>query len=149
MSDKSKHRWYQYSLRTLLAVMSLAAFAAALVPWWRHRSRCLDRANHHDKAAFTWGWLHQSIRENDRWRFALGGDYSDEERHRIAKGEELAAAHAELRDAYLAAIYRPWLSLPDERSVVEQEHLELRKHREPPVPTSQARALNTPKDYKD
>ena len=73
--------------------------------------------------------LRLSIQEHDRWRFVAGGDFTDEERRKIAKGKEIAGGHAKLRDAYLDAIYHPWLSLPDERPVMEMEDLELRNYR--------------------
>ena len=41
MSEKPKRRWYQFSLRALLVLMTLSAL---MLCWWNHRSFCLLRA---------------------------------------------------------------------------------------------------------
>jgi hypothetical protein len=40
MAAKPKHRWHQFSLRTLMATIVVAALAAT---WWNHRNYCLTR----------------------------------------------------------------------------------------------------------
>ena len=44
MSKKPRRRWYQFSLRMLLAALTLAAIGSA---WWKHRSDCLERCHLH------------------------------------------------------------------------------------------------------
>jgi hypothetical protein len=41
MDAKPKRRWYQFSLRALLVLITLCALSLC---WWNHRSFCLRRA---------------------------------------------------------------------------------------------------------
>jgi hypothetical protein len=44
MTDSRNRRWYQFSLRMLLAIVTVSALGLA---WWRHRSDCLERSRFH------------------------------------------------------------------------------------------------------
>ena len=44
MSDKPKRRWYQFSLKGLLTIVTLTAIGSA---WWKHRSVCLKQVRVH------------------------------------------------------------------------------------------------------
>lgn len=44
MTSPAKRRWFQFSLRMLLAAVTLAAMGAG---WWKHRSDCLELVQVH------------------------------------------------------------------------------------------------------
>lgn len=44
MTAPPKRRWFQFSLRMLLGVLTLAAMGAG---WWKHRSDCLEQVHVH------------------------------------------------------------------------------------------------------
>ena|SRR5258706_10511417 len=69
MSDKPKRRWYQFSLRMLLAAVTLAAVGSA---WWKHRNVCLEQCRFHAQrnaacANRMFGGNKDSELKNDGW----------------------------------------------------------------------------------
>jgi hypothetical protein len=88
VSDKSKPRWYQFSLRTLMVAVGVAALVAT---WWNHRSYCLTRAGVHELYAIP------IVTQLDST--FLGLPKEETLRHKRIAGE------------YRRAIWMPWLRL--------------------------------------
>jgi hypothetical protein len=88
-----KRRWYQFSLKTMLAMMTAACVATGSTIGCRsHRHYCLEQADYH--------------RVNARWRIIQIGDGFDAQ-----KKEHEATSAEELRSAafYDRALWQPWL----------------------------------------
>ena len=131
MTDSRNRRWYQFSLRMLLAIVTVSALGLA---WWRHRSDCLERSRFHAeqnlalaKEILKLGQLHGILYAFRRYDseaicsltvmpresssgcpmvvFTIhSGNLSDKDKERHAE----MTREAELSDQYYHAIWRPW-----------------------------------------
>jgi hypothetical protein len=126
MNEKPKHRWYQFSLKTLvLAPAFVGIVLGTFLPWRVHRQFCLNRAEFHRSKILDY--------QGERVEFVSGGlnGGTDEEILAIlssqmkAKRERLKQqddSHKALASAYEHAIWLPWERIwiddslpPDER----------------------------------
>ena len=137
MSAKPKRRWYQFSLRMLLAALTLAAVGAA---WWKHRNVCLEQCRFHaqrnaacakrmfggdkDNEFENDGWMGLTAtisNGSDRYSYNLQSSPTSSGHDRwfltVQSGElpdaeqriQTELTHeAELADRYFHAIWRPW-----------------------------------------
>ena len=88
MSDAQKRRWYQFSLRSLMVAVAVAALTAT---WWNHRNYCLTRARVHDLSALP------IVTSPDRtFRSIPREETMRHERHERMAGE------------YRRAVWLPW-----------------------------------------
>ena len=132
MSATSKPRWYQFSLRMLLAIMTLSSLGMA---WWNHRRDCLQRARFHaeqnvSRAREIWGfdfanslygmtYIHRGGDPNYSYSLmprqtisgygmvvliVKSGKLPDKEKRLQAE----LTGEAEMSDQYFHAIWRPW-----------------------------------------
>jgi hypothetical protein len=134
VTDSRNRRWYQFSLRMLLAIVTVSALGMA---WWRHRSDCLARARFHaernvalareilgvDVAEQLYGvtYINAFINYGGGYTYSVmprqtisgyemvvltvdSGTLPDKEKRLQAE----LAREAELSDQYYHAIWRPW-----------------------------------------
>jgi hypothetical protein len=103
VKEKPKPRWLQFSLKTLLALVTLAAIVAGVVTAWReHRQFCLRQAQAHESKVNWVGFYSLGIAQGEGEVAAFEPD----ERNRIASED-----HERLSREYRRAIWRPWLRI--------------------------------------
>jgi hypothetical protein len=90
VSDKSKRRWLQFSLKTLLVVMALAGMIFGRVAYLRHLAE-----------------FHRQ--EAERWSLQLKGPILRQSGRNNDYPTRVFDYHAQLWLDYSHAAYRPWL----------------------------------------
>ena len=135
MIAKPNRRWLQFSLRSLLLAITLAAIGLA---WWKHRSFCLEECRTHMERNAAWakklfgdslddGWemgglvvsSHGSDAEN--WEYSMKSAKTSNgydrwiitvDRGTLPATEDQIKAEmdreGELADEYFRASWRPW-----------------------------------------
>ena len=101
MSDKSKRRWYQFSLQTMLIAMAVASILCGWVANYRYR---VGRAAYHEEKA-RWCLISS--------KFAIRSlvdaqTRASMDRHTAEMRRE-ANEHKRLAEAYGEAAWRPWV----------------------------------------
>jgi len=97
--------WLQFSLRTLLIVVTLAALSLG---WCQHRHYCLERAKVHDWEALA--CLIRTIQADSGWEEYLPPQPVDT--LRLAEDERLtrlSKRHDETSAVFRLAVWLPWL----------------------------------------
>jgi hypothetical protein len=98
-----RRRWLQFSLRTLLITVTLAAVALG---WWQHRGHCLTRVEGHERQGNT--CLASTIHS---WADSWDGDIDKAKSEQDANYLRLKKHHDQLAGAYRLAVWQPWLRL--------------------------------------
>jgi hypothetical protein len=105
-SSIPKRRWLQFSLRTLLIAVTLAALALG---WWKHRDHCLERARVHDWERLAC-LIQGTIEVSSGWEDELPSQPVDSvkvaDQDRLVK---LSKRHEETSAAFRLAVWLPWL----------------------------------------
>jgi hypothetical protein len=96
-------RWLQFSLRTLLITVTLAALASG---WWKHRDDCLARAEGHERQGRE--CLFSTIHS---WASSWAGDIDKAESEQDRNYLRLKRHHDQLAETYRLAVWQPWLRL--------------------------------------
>jgi hypothetical protein len=107
VTAKPKHRWYQFSLRTLLLLVTLSATATGFGLWLRHRAFCLDMAAEYAEEQKNMGTSVMVVEgnetESELEALQAAGRLKDENRLRNS---------LRMEQAYRRAIWRPWEPRP-------------------------------------
>ncbi len=94
-TPQGKRRWYQFSLKTLLVAVTVAAIGMGTgAGWWNHRQFCRERADQHVKGD----------------HLLFGAELLDWNRPEERRGWAKAGRnyHQRLANDYEHAIWRPW-----------------------------------------
>lgn len=100
MSATSKPRWFQFSLRTLLIVMTVAAMLTARIAYVRRM------ADYH--AAET-----KRLQQHRMWLLTVSFHTPQVEWQRL---DDMEARHSDLASQYQQATWRPWMIVHESQS---------------------------------
>ncbi|MFN0017348.1 MAG: hypothetical protein ACKVP0_03750 [Pirellulaceae bacterium] len=105
MNDKQKHRWYQFSLKTLMIVVTTVSVALGVwFGWLGNYRECLKLADAHEKAA-------KAYDKSYYYWLARVGTKAAETDEDLQEWAQHAHACRQLSNAFHRAAWQPWLRL--------------------------------------